>query len=297
MGGGGGGKEVTETKPWEGQQPYLRDIFGTAQDIFRQGYGMEYYPGATVAPFSPYTQAGLGMLGQSAMGSPVQGAMGNFLTQSMANPAAMAGVGSDMPGQNPYLDQMYANVAQEATDAFNEQALPGLGAMFGGAGRTGGGIQQQMAQDLAGDLQQNLIQAGADIYGQDYYGAMERDIARRGLMADIGKTGAAFAPAYQGMQQQNIQNLLHAGGMTEDMAQQLMDAERQRFDFYQQAPWQTLGQYSQNVYGLPGGYGTTTAPGQQGSRLAGAAGGAMAGYQMTGNPWGAAAGGIMGAFL
>lgn len=268
--------QKTTTEPWAGQQPYLQDIFKQAQNLYLQGAGQQYYPGQTVAPFTPQVQAGLGMLEQGAMMDPVQMSMGNYLTGALSDPGGMAGVGMGMPGQNPYLDQMFGTVAQRAGEQFSEQALPALGAMFGGAGRTGSGLQAELAGNLASDFQRNLLSAGADIYGRDYERAMEQDIARRGLASDIAKAGILGAPGFQGMQQQNIQNMLQAGQITQGQAQQLIDADKARWDFSQQAPWAALGQYSQNVYGLPGGYGTTTGPGQGGGGggLMGALGGA-----------------------
>ena len=89
---------------------------------------------------------------------------------------------------------------------------------------------------------------------------------------------AGMAPEAQQMQMNQLNQLLRGGAITEDQAQRMIDAEKAKFDFYQQAPMQALGQYGNIVQGMPGGYGTTTAPGQQrGSRLAGALGGAMAG--------------------
>lgn len=324
MGSGGGGSETTETEPWKGQQPYLRDLFGAAQDIYRQGYGQEYYPGQLVSPFAPQQMQAMDMLQQSAYGSPTQDAMGNYLMGSMMNPYGQAGVGMEFGGGmpmgggygestppggmpsaapqmfsgNPYLDAMYGTAAQRAGEQFQAQTMPGIAAQFGGAGRTGSGIHQQVAQGAASDFGRDLQGMAANIYGPAYEAAMDRDIQRRQLGADIGKTGAMLAPTMQTMQQQNIANMMQAGDMTQQQAQALIDAEVGRHQFYQQAPWQALGGYANALYGLPSGYGTTTAPGPESNRLAGAAGGAMTGYQVSGgNPWGAAIGGGLGLLM
>jgi hypothetical protein len=292
--GGGGGDTTTTSEPWAGQKPYLQDLFKQAQGMFESGQGQQFYGGPLVAGFSPMTEQGIGQMYQrGAQGSQLQPGMNQFLNQSMLNPGGMAGVGTDMPGQNPYLDQMFGTVAQRAGEQFQEQTMPAIAAQFGGAGRTGGGIHQQVAQGAADDFSQNLLQQAGDIYGKDYTQAMDRDIQRRDLMGDIGFRGATLAPQSQSMEMQNIQSMLQAGALTEDQAQRMIDAERQRFDFYQQAPWQALGQYGNMVQGMPGGYGTTTAPGQQGNRFAGAAGGAMAGSQIMPG-WGTAIGAGLG---
>lgn len=312
--GGGDSKsseQTTTQEPWSGQAPYLSDLFGQAQDIYRQGYGQQYYGGPTVAPFSPYTQQGLQDLGTFGMyASPQQQQMGNWMLGGMMNPYGQAGLGMDyvggpvqpgggfgestQPGYagsptpyfsgNPHLDAMVNTSIGRAARGVQEEVMPGLAAMFGGASRTGSGIQQELAGNIARDFGETAGDIASDIYGQAYESGMDRDLRRRQLGADIGATAAAMAPQFQQMQQNQIDQLLRAGAITEDQAQRYMDAEKAEFDFYQQAPWQALGQYGNIVQGMPGGYGTTTAPGQQqGSRLAGALGGAAAGAGLAGS--------------
>ncbi len=307
MGGifGGGSKsskpQVTEQEPWKGQQPYLHDLFKQAQNIYRSGYGQQYYPGQLVAQFSPYTQAGLGAMGQfGSQMSPQQAAMGQYIT---GDPRQISGRGMDyvgapvMPGGgfgestlpggaaptpyfsgNPHLDAMVNRTIGRAGEAIGEQVMPGIASTFGGAGRTGGGIQQQMMENVARDFGREAEGIASDLYGKAYETGMQRDLERRRLEADMLRSQAGMAPQFQQMQQNQINALMKAGAITEDQAQRMIDAEKAKFDFYQQAPWQALQQYGGVVQGMPGGYGTTTAPGQQqGSRLAGVAGGALAG--------------------
>lgn len=132
----------------------------------------------------------------------------------------------------------------------------------------------------------NLGLGGIGAMG-DLYGAQQQAQARAG----------ALAPAAAGMDYQNIDRMLQTGAMTEDQAQRLIDAERQRFEFQQQAPWNALGQYSSAVSGMPGGVSTMSGPSQ--SRMAGIGGGAMAGAgagSMFG-PWGTGIGAIGGGLL
>ena len=37
--------------PWEGQQPFLKDVFAEAQTRFRQNF--QFYPDSTVVDFNP----------------------------------------------------------------------------------------------------------------------------------------------------------------------------------------------------------------------------------------------------
>ena len=318
MGGGGGGsKQSSEATPWRGQQPYLKDLFRQAQNIYRQGYGQQYYPGQLVAGFSPYTTQGLGQMGQfGTQMSPQQQAMGQYIT---GDPRQVSGRGMDyvgggpfvpgggfgestLPGGasptpyfsgNPHLDAMVNRTIGRAGEAIGEQVMPGIASTFGGAGRTGGGIQQQMYENVARDFGREAEGIAADLYGGAYETGMQRDLERRRLEADMLQRQAAMAPQYQQMQQNQINALMKAGAITEDQAQRMIDAEKAKFDFYQQAPMQALSQYGNIVQGMPGGYGTTTQQGPERSRLAGAAGGAMAGSAF--GPWGMAIGGGLGA--
>ncbi len=302
MGGSSSKSQTTKTEPWKGQQPFLRDLFETGRDIYRQGYGSEAYQGPRVAGFTPAMEQGLGMLQQSAYGSPVQGAMQNYLMGGMQNPYGQAGVGMEFGGVtpfgggygesspaggvgpptqnfsgNPYLDQMFNQAASRAGEAFQEQTMPAIGAMFGGAGRSGSGIQQQMAENAQRQFGRDLQGMAANIYAPAYESAMNRDVQRRELGATIGGRAAAMAPQLQGMEQRNIQNMLTAGQITQGQAQSMIDANRQQFQEQQMAPWQGLGQYASIIQGMPGGYGTTTAPGGSSGGLFGALGGASAG--------------------
>jgi hypothetical protein len=157
-----------------------------------------------------------------------------------------------------------------------------LGAIGQGQDWQQGGLDRQLQAGL-GMQQGGLGGIGAlgDIYGDQ-------------TRAQLG--AAQLAPQAGQLDYQNIDQLMRAGAISEDQAQRMMDAERQRFDFYQQAPWQSLGQYSNIVNQMPAGLGTTIGTPPSGSRAAGAMGGAMAGAgagSMLG-PWGALGGGIVG---
>jgi hypothetical protein len=250
-------------------------------------------------------------------------------------------------GSNPYLDDVYDASASRMTEQFTDSVLPALNAAFSNSGRTGSGIQAELATDAAGELTDSLGQLGASIYAPAYESERDRmmsaagltgdldlaasrdDIARRGMATDIYNRGldrslsaggilsdvgmggisaygdmysrganeqmnaAGLAPTMQGMDYENMRQRLIAGGMSEEQAQREIDAEVHRYMTQQQMPWQNLNNYANLVYGMPGGYGTTTETQPRGSRLAGGIGGALTGFSLAG-PWGAAAGGLGG---
>lgn len=490
MGGGGGGDQTTRTEPWAGQQPYLRDLFGQAQNLYRQG-GPQYFPGQTVASFSPQSQMGMDMLTQRALGGdPSMQAFGDYLTSTLSggnvDPAAIAaggqqaasgigagqnlmqqagqagpsfgdaasmfGVGGDIDlpgaaqfaggavgpyaqtlqgmtgygglgeasqffgqpdalpassmdqlgatasgqflGSNPYLDQVFDTAAGRVQERFTEDILPGLDATFGAGGRAGSGLHALASGRAAGDAAQELAglagdiyapayeaergrqlqaaqaggqlglgagqlglghrQSAADLYGTErglaqsaaqaagqlglgggqlasqlygqgtqadlsrlgmasdlYSGGLDRTLsagqglgqlglggldAMSGLYGDIAQNqfrAGSLAPSFQQMQYGDIDQLMRVGGMTEDQAQRLIDADMQRWNFGQQQPWQNLSNYANIIQGLPGGYGTSTQSGGGPSRLSGALGGAATGFGI-GGPIGAGIGGLIG---
>lgn len=87
MGLSGGSQSSTQnTSPWEGQQPYLRDLFSESQRLYR-GSGPEYFDGNTVAPFSDLTQFGLGAQAQrGASGSPTEAALNQYIQGTLGTP-------------------------------------------------------------------------------------------------------------------------------------------------------------------------------------------------------------------
>lgn len=254
--------------------------------MFQEGVGMNYYPGQTVAPFSDPTMAGFNMLQGRAGGTPQQAHMGGYIGNSMANNATdalSATAYGGFLGGNPYLDSLYDKGAQDITDRFNNEMLPGLNATFGAGSRSGSRIQSEMMGDLAGETMGALGGLHSSIYAPAYESERDRMMQAAGGLSDQAIRAAALTPGYDQMGRQNITDLLNVGGAMEDQTQRLMDAEREKFEFGQQAPWETLGNYANVAYGLPGGYGTQTTEQGSGSRLAGGIGGAMAGAGLAGS--------------
>ena len=93
-GGGGGGQTSTNTiekaDPWEGQQPFLKDVFGKAQSRYNDASSPSFFPGATVSPFNAnetaYQQSVIDYLG-SGRGQNLQaGAEGGVNDLLSTNP-------------------------------------------------------------------------------------------------------------------------------------------------------------------------------------------------------------------
>jgi hypothetical protein len=273
-GGGGGGQTnttVQKSDPWSGQQPYLTDVMGKAQETYNRG-PMQYYSGQTYAPLSTETQTAQNLQAQRALnGSPLTAASQQQLTDTMA------GKYLD-PATNPYLNA--------GADQIRAKVLPGIDARFSGSGRSQSGLAARAAAEgvtdaIAGQAMQNYTN--------------ERNNQVKGMM---------FAPSLANQDYADIARLGEVGAAREDYAQQGINDAINRFNFQQQEPWQSLGLYSNLVNGQYGSTVSTTSPVARRSVGAGLLGGAatggglgyMLGGDMTSGIAGAGLGGLLGSW-
>lgn len=225
MGASSGGTEtVTQSsEPWSQAQPYLRDIFGQAQNLY--GQGQEYFPNSTVIPFHGATVEGLQGLRDHYSGSPLgldaatdsltgvasgQGATGSGRLASFAldggtNPftsdiraagarenTAGADVLQNMTqgGSNPYLDQIFNKASEQVRD--------NTAAMFSKAGRYGSAAHQDNLSDSLGDMaaqmygnayetDQNRRFSAAEALGAREAGDINRGMASASQLAGLGE--------------------------------------------------------------------------------------------------------------
>lgn len=167
----------------------------------------------------------------------------------------------------------------ERFNAITNPTVQAINAQFSNSGRYGSGMHQQA-------IAKGMMEAA-----QPYYDA------ERGRMM----SASAAAPSAQ---MGSVSPLLQVGGMLEGKGGEYIQDAINRWDFAQNEPWNRLTRYASIINpgaGL-GGTQTTTMPG--GSKIAGAAGGALGAYSMASmipelGPYGiplAVAGGLLGAF-
>lgn len=303
-----------------GSNPYLDQVYDTAAGKLTNNFNESIMP-SIAAQFGASGRTGSGLHQLSA------GRAAGELTDSLAQ------LGADVyaPAYESERNRQLQAAGQLGNLGLGTNQL-NSGAQIAKArlGQEGGALglnaatniygmdlgQQLGAAQLGGDLFSSLNNAdysraalGSQLYGQGLdrmLGAgsalgslgMQGMQNLAGLYGDIGDQqfrAGSLAPSYQAMQYGDIDRMLQSGGMIEDQAQRLIDADVNRWNFGQSAPWQNLGNYANLIYGLPGGYGTTTQTQPGGSRLAGAAGGAMSGAAL--GPWGALGGAVLGGLL
>lgn len=280
MSGGGGKNTIEKADPWEGQQPYLENLYAQAGALPEQ----QYYPESTVVPQSPETLQALQMQSDRAMaGSPVQTAGNQQLTGTLQGDYLYGGPGFDA-----------------AFNAARRNITPQVQGQFEKAGRFGGGLAQEAETSALAD-------AFAGLYGQ------ERNRQMMGLgyvpqmaaldYTDIGALGQVGAQreAFEG---QKLADELNRWRFEQEAPYRQLQAQS---DVIQggfpggtmTSPYQGMNPLMGAVGGGMLGYSAGTAIGAGAGTAAGAGGGAAAGAS-TGSmagPYGAIAGALLGALL
>ena len=320
MSSGGGNQTTTQrTEPYAPAEPFLQDILGEAQNIYRSGLGRSFFPGSTVVPFANQTQEALNLQQAAAL---EQAAPSQLLGQSAQTFGQFAGgpmsaytgrpgmgYGSSYSGLTPQADYLSG-----IREGITSDVLGSVQSQFGGMGRTGTSPMAQQA------VARGVTQAYAPIAAQmsqaeraRQQSGLESQLGRiySGSQADIGRQQAGMESAFgrslqaagalPGIQnamdmrrQQAIGQLGGVGSAYENLAQRQLQDQIQRFQFGQTAPMQQLQQYAGLISPIASGFptGVTNAPGQDTGGVGGAFGGAVAGSAL--GPYGAAGGAILG---
>ena len=283
MSGGGGDTQTTQrTSPWEGQQPYLRQIFSEAQRQY-QGPAPQYFPGSTVAPLAPETQQA-----QEAMRQYASGPAQQLAGQTTAAQQFALGPVLDV-GNNPYVQGAAQAAVNPVVDALLERALPAVRHGAVAAGGYGGSRQQLAEANAVRDATQAMVDRTAGLYERAYGQGL--DTFARGLALAPQTLQAGAAPA---------QMLDLVGQQQRDYQQALIDDQIARHNFEQSLPATRLAQYLQFVQGNYGGTTMSTGRAPGGSAMSGLMGGAMGGaalgsmIPMVGPGMGAVAGALLG---
>lgn len=228
---GGGKTEVvqqpttttTTNQPWAAQKPYLKEGFQQAKETVLE-QPKEYYPGATVVPFSPQTETGLQWQEQRALqGSPVNQAAQQQATQTLQGDFLSAG--------NPYFSGM--------ADRLDAAIRPKVQSAFEGAGRgRSAGVQEAYTRSMADAMAPLAYQNYADERGRQM-SAMQQ------------------APGLAATDYQDIAQLMGAGQTREGLAREYISDDMSRYNYQQQEPSNRLAEYMGLIQGNYGGTGTT----------------------------------------
>lgn len=184
-GGGSSGSQtvVQNNNPWSGVAPQLKDAYKQLGTNFKQG-APDYYPGETVAGFSPQQQ-------QSIQGI-TDLATGGNQTLTAANDELGKTIRGDYLRGNPYFNEMLSTLRQPVDSTYAMGGRYGSGAHDGAiAGVAGNLSYQNYAQERQNQL--NAINQAPAIDQARYFGQQQ-----------LGNVGAAVQQQGQNVIDSNI---------------------------------------------------------------------------------------------
>ena len=223
MGGGGGGESTTRQNIPDELRPLASAYADKAISLSNQGFTP--YTGDRFADLNSTQQQGIDAITQRA----TQG------SQTINN--AEAALNQNIQGgqTNPYLDQMVGKAQDSVRSQFNTGAVNS--GSFGNSG-----LQEQFQKGL-GDV-------ATSMYGQAYDQDKQRQMQSIGMAQQFGNQ------AYQDAGQ-----LLNAGQLQQDQAQQQKDFNYEQFQEQQNLPYKQLAAMGGAFSGAPGQSSTTSSTG------------------------------------
>lgn len=215
FGGGGGSKSsTTTTAPSKEQRAILNKQLGYANKYENLG-PMEYYGGDTLAEESQYTDIGR-MMQLGAAGS--QGAL------SEAGMARFQDAMNYDPMTDPRNQQTVDAMMNPLRQDFQENILPGISSAAVKGGAFGGDradiLKSTAARDTAGAMADTSAKAWQSIIDSN----RQNQQSMMGMLPQLQQS--ALSPS---------QTVLDVGAQQEGRSQAEIDANRERFDFGQQA--------------------------------------------------------------
>ena len=249
----GGGTTVQKADPWVGQQPYLRDTWSAAQNLYRGG-PMSFYPGTLTAGATPAQLEAEAMARQTGLGSQTDLAANLMAAQnySLMSPQNLS--------TNPYLADATTAALRPLftqTQGLLQQARRDAT----GAGQLDSDRQALLESNVIGNYLQQAGDVTSKMYSDAYQDAQANQLKALALGPQTLQT--SLVPS---------QTIASIGAMEQARQQQAIDDARARFEFGQQAPGQALRDYTSIVQGtvLPGSQTTTGAEPSFGQKALGA---------------------------
>ncbi len=176
----------------------------------QQMIGQAGMSGPTIGAASQFAQGGANTLGaqgaadfigQQAVGSDpfsqYAQQLGNAGTAAQAQDTLSQTARGDFVGGNPYLDQQFDQASRRVREQFQDTVNPGINATFGGAGRTGSGIHQEVMSDAAGELGDTLGGMASNIYGDAYNRERTNQLSAGSQLGQLGLGAAGLGGELQ----------------------------------------------------------------------------------------------------
>jgi hypothetical protein len=235
--GGGGGSSQSTTGLDPVLRPFVTYGLNEAKSLYKSATP-EYYGGQTYVGASDPTKMALQAAQNRAIGGnpllgQAQGQQSDVLSGQYLQP-------------NPYFNQAMAGAAQGATQNYNDAIARAQGSASM-AGRYGSGVSADIQNRAANTLSNTL----ANKYGELAYQNYGDERARQ-------EAAAGRAPMLAEADYGDINKLLQVGQAQEDYSKTALQADIDRFNFEQNAPYAKLQTFLSSVYGAPQGSVTNT---------------------------------------
>ena len=262
FGGGGSNRSTTTVKPWGAQRPFMRQLFGEAQDVYENRQGPAGFTADQTAAMDQMRNLAGQNVGAGTLGAGTE--------------ALMAQLGGT---SGPSLEAMLQSASRPVMRQYEEQVLPGIRQQAQASGGLGGsrqgvaeGIAARGATDAMSDMAVNIQnqQAGRQLQALGMVPSMMSAEQQQGL----------FSP----------QLLAQIGAQRQQQEQREIDD-----------PWRQLQAY-QGIVGNPVGQTTVGPGTSQAANIfgGGLAGAGLAQTMGMSNPWTAGlaiGGGLLGSMF
>ena len=191
-------------------------------------------PAIQVSPFSTLEQAGLTQAGTTGVGA---GAVGQGIAQ-IQGAAAPIGAAQISQYLNPYQSYVTNEIGRQGQIMQNRLAAQAVGAGAFGGGREG--VQQA-------ELQSRTLDAMGRAQMQGFNTALGAAQRQQQVGLAAGQQLGQMGQLQQQMAQQDINQLMGAGGVQRQLAQATLDAQRQTTLQQQYEPYQRA-EFLANLY-------------------------------------------------
>ena len=236
-GGGGGGQQQTSNALDPNVVPYVTNALSEQRKLYEAG-APEYYAGQTYLDPNANQQGAMDQMTANA------GANNAMLQNSTDLNNQM--IQGDFLQNNPNFNAVMATAGRGATDQYN-QAMQNTNSSASMSGRYGSDAHSRMASNNSSNLAQSLADTAGQMSYQNYAN-------ERGMQNSAMNNAQTIA----GNQNVGANNLAQAGNMQSGFDQTALDASIARHDYGQNAQQQHLSNYTNAVWGAPGGSTSTT---------------------------------------
>jgi hypothetical protein len=270
-------KQTQTNAPWKPAQSYILKGMRTANDLLKAGAGFKAPGFQTWAPMSSRTKAGLGSIWANAQGgNPLAGQSANAISGILGGPEsnrydtlynktnALAGA------ENDKYNKLYGQVDNphwaEAVQNQSDLIANDVQRQFSGLGRVGsaadtGALVDQLGRYRTGALSEHWdanIANQRGILGDQASLNSQRASNLMGIAGGQvqGQLGAiAAAPGAYNQRFLPGQAMGQVGAAYDDLAARRLQAQIDKFNTGQQAPWNRLQAYNGAISGTGGGSG------------------------------------------